>query len=260
MGLKGGAMSSSKLPLSISRYASVFGPAAACLYVAGSAIPFEWDIPLVLLALFGILATVFRPRSTASSASPLVLPVLILLVVAVVTILHSQDMHRSLRLSAPILPAALLFFLITEHFHSLRDIRLLFLTFCAVGIGLASGLIWTAWRAPWMSTYQWAISLGSPVFVVPNDATFLALLCPMSAVLAFRAPRSKGAVLAILAIGLTICAICILRSRAAMLTLIGSMTCAAALVRPRLALACGLAMVACLLIVDASLGFRLLGK
>jgi len=253
-------MSSSRVPVSISRHASVFGSAAACLYVAGIAIPFEWDIPLVLLALLGILATVFRPRSIPSGTSPLVLPVLILLVVTVLTILHSQDIHRSMRLSAPILPAALLFFLITEHFHRLRDIRLLCLTFCAVGLGLATGLIWTAWRAPWMSTYQWAISLGSPVFVVPNDATFLALLCPISAVLAFHAPRSKGAILAILAIGLTVCAICLLRSRAAMLTLIGSMTCAAALVRPRLALACGLATVACLLLVDACLDFRLLGK
>src|SRR6266851_1427154 len=126
--------------------ASMCGPIGACTYLAGCALPLPWDIPLVVLALLSVLALVSGFRNSPSSWSPIVLHVLIFFVAMAFSTLVSVDVGRSVWLSAPILPAVLLFFVVAEQFGDIRDTRLLYLTFSAVGLGLASMLLWAAWK------------------------------------------------------------------------------------------------------------------
>jgi hypothetical protein len=163
-----------------------FGPIGACAYTASFAVPFAWDISLVVLALSSVLATVFSSRNRLPASLPLVFPVLVFLVATGLAVLVSEKMGRSVQLSAPLLPAVLLFFLIADHFHGPRDTRLLYLAFSVVGLGLASVLLWTVWRDGWVSPRTWVSEMGSPMLVVPNDVIFLAVVAPLSLALLYR--------------------------------------------------------------------------
>jgi predicted permease len=137
----------------------------------------------MVLALSSVLTTVFSSRNGPTASSPLVSPVLVFMVATGLSILVSKDMDRSVRLSMPLLPAALLFLLIAEHFRSAQHTRLLYVTFSMVGLGLASAVLWTAWGNSWAvpdSWRSWVPDVGSPMLVVPNDGTFLAVVAPLS--------------------------------------------------------------------------------
>src|SRR5262245_3187622 len=107
--------------LRCSRYASACGPLGVCLYLAGFGLPLQWNIPLAGLGLLIALAIVCRGQHSHGSSSRLALGLLGFLLTMAVSTLVSKDIGRSLRLSIPLLPAALLFILIAEHFKSLRD-------------------------------------------------------------------------------------------------------------------------------------------
>ena len=239
---------------------SRLGPLGACAYLAGFALPFEWDIPLALLALSGSLALATCGRNGPAARWPLALPVLVFSLVGGLSILLSEDIGRSARLSAAWLPAALLFFLIAGYFRDLRHTRRLYLTFSLVGLGLASVLLWTAGQNGWAVSRHWASQVGSPIFIVTNDSAFLAVIAPLSLALFYRAPRSVEGVLAALSILLSIGAVCMLRSRVAMLTVMVSLTCAAVLMRPRRGFIWGVGILSLALLVDGLLGFPLAAK
>lgn len=241
---------------------SAFGPIGVCAYIASFAVPLElgWDIPLTALALIGILATVTSFKKSPAAGSPFVLPALVFLGATGLSILVSEDFGRSLRLSAPLVPAALLFFLIAEHFDSIQDTRLLYLTFSLVGLGLACMLLWAAWKNGKVEPDVWVSNVRSPILLVKNDVTFLAVVAPLSLVLAYREPRSVVGILALLSVLLSVCVVGIFQSRIAMLTMVTSITFAAALVRPRLGLICGLTIPILILLIDASLGFPLVAR
>jgi O-antigen ligase len=231
-----------------------------CAYIAGFAVPFGWNIPLIILALSSILATVFNYRNSSAARTPLVFPVLLFLIVTALAILVSKDMSRSVRLSTPLLPAVLLFFLIADHFHRPRYTRLLYLTFSVVALGLASVLLWTIWRNGWVSPRTWVSHAGSPILIVPNDVTFLAVVAPLSWVLLYREPRSAMGLLAALSLLLSVGVMCLLLSAVALLTMLTAITCVATLVRPRLGIAYGLGILTLALLVDGCLGFPLVAK
>ena len=131
------------------RWSSKLGVAGACLYIIGFALPLQWDIlPLLVLALCSALAALTRSQARTSAWSSLALLVVVFLAETAVSTLLSVDIGRSIRLGMQILPAALLFFLITEYFDGPRDIRLLYLTFSILGIVLASKMLWVAWHTP----------------------------------------------------------------------------------------------------------------
>jgi len=243
-----------------SHWASAFGPIAACAYIAGFGIQFKWDAPLIALALFGGLATIFSFRNRPIASSPVILPVLVFMVVTGLSILASEDVGRSMRLSAPLLPAGLLFFIVAERFEGTYGIRILYLTFSALGLGLACVLLWVAWGNSGLDPEGWVLNLGSPLLVVKNDVTFLAVVAPLSFVILYREPRGVVGGLALLSILLSVCAVCIFQSRVATLTMLASIVFTAALVRGRLALVCGLAILILLAVIDGLTNFSLATK
>ena len=172
----------------------------ACIYLAGFVLPLQWDLPLIGLALFGTLAVVTSSRASAPSWSPLTLAVVAFLSATALSTLVSEDIGRSLRLSAPFLPGVLLFFLVAEHFTSPQDTRLVYITFSLVGRGLASILLWFAWKNGGPIGNAKIPDVGIPILVVRNDVTFLALVAPLSLVLLFHEPHRIVRVLAALSI------------------------------------------------------------
>jgi cyanate permease len=100
---------------------------------------------LVLLVVSALAATLSEPREDAPvrESLPLILVALFLITMGL-PILLSEDMGRSLRLSASLLPALLLFFLITEHFTGVTEIRRLYLSCLIAGLGISIVSLWIA--------------------------------------------------------------------------------------------------------------------
>ena len=251
--------------LSFPRFASlsILAPLGVCAYVSGMAVPFKWDLPLMVLAVTGGLVFLVQRRDGATHAAPLLFPVLVFLIATGVSLLASEDIGRSLRLSTPLLPALLVFFLIADCFQGARHTRVLYLTFSAVGLSLALAVLWTAWRNAWVVPHgwqSWMSEVRSPIFVVANDVTFLAVIAPLSLVLFYSEPQRAVRVLAALSILASAAAVCVIQSRVAIITLVATITVAAALLRPRLAVASGAVVLALVLLVDGLLGFPLVAK
>jgi hypothetical protein len=241
---------------------------------------------LIVLAAGGLWIIFFSRLNRHRHGVTLLVPVLIFLGATALSVMTSEDPGRSLRLSAPILPAFLLFFLIADYFRGPKHTRLLYLTCSAAGLAISLEVLWSAWRRHWTippGWENWLSDFGSPLLVVPNDTVLLAVVAPLSLAVLFgagdglvvgrRNPERESAlsptrkrghllhqILPAASILLSILAVCVIRSRIATLTIIASLAAAAALVRPRLAIACGLGVTAVAAAVDALLGFPLLTK
>ena len=136
---------------------------------------------------FGYSHPLAGPRDSVVLSALLVV---VFLAETAVSTLLSVDIGRSLRLGMQLLPAVLLFFLVTEHFDGPRDIRLLYLTFSMLGIVLASRMLWVAWHANGTINLR-VTRLGIPLLVDPNDLTFLAIIAPLSFVLLCHEARQS---------------------------------------------------------------------
>jgi O-antigen ligase len=163
--------------------------------------------------------------------SPIVYLVALFLVVAGLSILLSEDVGRSLRLSAPLIPAVLLFFLIYEYFEDARDLRHLYACLTIVALGLAVVLLWTVLGAPGWHTRSLIQEVGSPILIVPHDVAFLAVIAPLSLALIYLQPRSAIATLALVSMALSLCVATVYLSRTATLTFLASTLCTAAVLR-----------------------------
>jgi O-antigen ligase len=173
--------------------------------------------------------------------------------------LVSEDIGRSLRLSAALLPGILLFILVADHLEGLRQIRLLYLSYSAVALALAVIVLWAAaWHGHGGVRVRDLISpdLGQPILVVPNDLTFLAVIAPFSLVLFYRNPFGALGVIGAASIALSLGAICVSASRTAALTLVLGLVVTTILAQPRQRLLRSLAGVFTLLC--AALGFNAL--
>jgi len=218
-----------------------WGVAGVCLYIAGFALPLQWDIlPLFVLALCSALAALTRSQARTTVWSSLALLVVVFLAETLVATLLSVDIGRSVRLGMQLLPAVLLFFLVTEHFDGPRDIRLLYLTFSMLGIVLASKMLWVAWHAHGTVGLR-VTKLDIPLLVDPNDLTFLALTAPMSLVLLYREKFQATGIIAGLSIFLSLYAACVFRSRTAILAAGIALGCVTLLTQRSRRLATGLA-------------------
>lgn len=244
-------------------WAFALAPVGACAYIAGSALPFRWDIPLVVLALSGGSATILSRRNGAVESSPLFWAVVVFLIVTAASVSLSRDLSRSLTLSAPLVPAVLLFFVIADHFQGTRQIRALYLTFSVVGLGLSAAVLFLAWTKNWSVPYGWEgwiSEVRSPILIVPNDIAFLAAVAPLSLALLWCDRRKIVRVVCALSIVASLLAVLVMRSRGALVTMIGALVLAALFLRPRAAVPLGLGILSASLLADGLLGFPLTSK
>ena len=217
----------------LSRY-SAFALLGSCAYLAGSALPLPWHFRGIGLVLIGALAVISGLRHRAPVWSPLTVAVLVFLTSVGVSTILSENVGRSIRLSTPFLPGTLLFFVVVDYFEGLREVHLLYLTLSAVALGLAVVVLLAAWQGHGGTNVRTLVSsLGIPIVFVPNDLTWLAVVAPLSLVLLYSEPRGGIGLVAATSIFLSLCAICITRSRTAALTMGVGLICVAVIVQPR---------------------------
>ena len=230
-----------------------------CIYLVGFASPIPSQLPLVLFALLAVLSAFRRGASEPSVSRLLGWLLALFLLTAAASVFTSLDRPRSLALSAAWVPGVLLFVVISEGMRSAKWIRLLYTCLALVALGLACTLlVATALYGP--NPHDWLATMGLPVLVVPNDANFLALLCPLALTLLLLRPRSAQGLLGGAAIvGVTLL-IAVFTSRGAAITLAVSLVVAGGLFRPRLGAALGLALATGFLVLDGVQGFPLLSK
>lgn len=191
---------------------------------------------------------------------PFIIPISVFLFVTVLSIVASEDIGRSIQMTVPIIPALLLFFLIAGCFKGIKDIRFLYFMFSFVALLLLSMLLWAFWKNTEAGPAVWISTLQNPVLVVKNDVTFFAVIAPFSLALLSRRPFSIFGLVAMLSIFLSIGVIGVFQSRVAMLTLIVSCSCFFSLFRPKIGVACGLCVSILILLIDALMGFPLVGR
>jgi hypothetical protein len=217
-----------RVPRRTSDYAKPLARFVVFAYLIGFAIDLNINALLILLAGCSIAAVWLNSGKTARPPrSPIVYLVALFLLVAGLSILLSEDVARSLRLSAPLLPAVLLFFLTHEFFDDAGDLRHLYACLTLVAFGLAVALLWTALTAGEWYPAGWIAALGSPILIVPNDITFLAIIAPLALALVYQQPRSLIGALALLALALTACTLTMYGSRGATLTFFVATACTA---------------------------------
>jgi len=239
---------------------SVLAPLSVCVYLMCFALPLSRDVSLLLLGAFGGLAVLLREPSIPATSPRVQLPLFVFLLATALSVIGSDDLSRSIELSAPFLPGLFLLYLVADGFPQRLSIRWLYFTFCVLTLGFGIGLLWMAWQDPEAGPQRWVDQFASPIFVVPNDVTFLALTTPLAFTLirrmgfAFVDSIAAGSVLVSVAVA------AVFQSAVALLTVLVSLSLAAAFIRPRLVLWLGSAILAAALLVDGLLGFPMLAK
>lgn len=252
----------SKLSLLRLNPISSFAVIGACVYVASFAAPlkFQWDIPLIVFSLFSSLSVSYSLRNKFIANSSFALLIAVFLITVGISLFTSKNVGRSLEFSAPLIPAILLYFVIAEHFNGTKDIRLLYLTFSIVTIGLSVFLLKAVFKYSEAEPFFWVSVIKSPILVVKNDVTFLSIATPLSLALLFCKPRNIVRVIAALSILLSLGVVGTFQSRVAMLTMVISITCFFVLIRHRIAPVCAVTSIALLLLIDGFTGFKLIER
>jgi O-antigen ligase len=240
--------------------ARVVAAVGVCTYLAGVAVPYSGNIPLIILVACSAVAIAFTKPARAAGDRLLSGAVLVFVAATALSIWLSDDPETSAGLIEWLLPGGLLFFLVSRYISDVSQIRWLYLTFSAVSLGLSLLLLWSVWLDGWVSPNVWAFNTGSPLLMVGNDVTLFAVVAPFSFVLVYRAPTSRLGLVALTSLVMALGIICLFRSRGALLTFFASLTCVAFLIRPRLAIRIGILLVAAALAIDAILGFPLVFK
>ena len=234
-----------------------------CLYVAfcGISLNFVIDMPLLVLASYAVLVA-WHHRSSAKepSTSPLFLYMGLYLLMTGVSILFSEDVGRSILLSASLLPPILAFLLIAEYLGGHKDIRLIYLTFAIVSFGLSAVLLAAVVTGKVADPFVWVSTAGSPLLVVKNDVTFVAVIAPLSLALIYLKPRSISGLVALASLMSGIVVVGFFQSRTALFTMIVSIICFFLFMKPRRGLTFGLATLVIVVGIDSLMGFPLLER
>jgi len=252
----------SKLGDLLRQRASRFVAIGVCLYLGGLVLPIGigWNGSLLFLASIGLLSVLFIPPTRCRKDTQLYNSVLVFLASVLASLLVSEDIGASTRLSTPLLPGILLFLLMAENFQDLKDVRSFFATFSVAGLGLGLHLLWTVWKNPGMQPLEWISEAGSDLLVVPNDVTLLAVIAPFSLALLFSGSAISVKVLAAFSLVVSILSVCLFQSRGATLVMFVAVGLASAIMRPRWALKLGLLTLILILLLDGLLGFQFAGK
>jgi hypothetical protein len=134
--------------------------------MAGMGLLWPWDRPLLALGLNRRVATIGSDGNRPALRAPLVVPVLGCVVATGLSSLLSEELGRSARCSAALLPAVLLGVVRAASVRGLPQIRLLSLTWSRVG--LVSAVRWPGWRTKWASTHAVVAGVGNPPWVLPQ--------------------------------------------------------------------------------------------
>lgn len=238
------------------------GLIGVCAYVGALAVPWRHDVPLLLLAACGVAATLTHREALPHVRSSVIASVVIFLAATAVSTWLSDNWARSVRLSAPFVPAMLLCALIAGSVRGPRDLRLVYGAFSALALGMSAALFWTIAERGWLIPHDAAPAIGSPLLVAPNDVTFLTVIAPFSLMLLVGVSSRVVRSLSGLSLVTGLIAAAILQSRTALLTTIVALFCAAILMRRgrRLAIAGVLGIAIVVLATDAVLGFPVIQK
>jgi O-antigen ligase len=238
---------------------STLAATAVCVYLVGFALPFRWDLPLMVLAVsaFGIA---LGSGGEWVQSSPLTSYVLLFLASTAISLLLSDDVARSWALGVPLLAAMLLFLVVSGQLSGWHEISVIYGAFGAVTLGLAIVAVWQAVHHIGVEPAEIVSRIGSPILLVPNDIALLAVVAPLSLSIVHSAKRDVTRLVAFSSIVASACAIVLLESRVATLAFMGSLGCAAMLLNGRRGTVIVLAVAIVMLTVDAVCGFPLLRK
>lgn len=237
-----------------------FAATGAAAFVLGLAVPLAWDAPFLALLGCAVLSLMFESRHAPPTRPAGVYWVLLFALSFAASTAASIDLLTSLKLSAALLPAGLIYFLIAGQFASVNHVRVLFVALSATTALAAGLLIVEVWKLPHGNTAMWMDALASPIFLVPNDLLLLAIAAPMSLILALHDHTRAVRILAVAALVLSALAITFYQSRTGLLTLLISTAACAWFLNPRLAAIFGVALVLLGGLADAMIGFPLLEK
>jgi O-antigen ligase len=229
----------------------------ACTFVLAVGLPSRADVGSIVLVICAVLATLV---SSTRQAPPLRALVMAFLASTCVSALFAAQPGLALTSTAALLPGCLLFFLIAERFESMDDLRALFLSFAVLALSLSAWLLWNAWLDGPVSPNVWAAHAATPLVVVGNDVTFLAVIAPLSCAVLCSATRRSVVLICAASLALTACAIALFQSRGALLALTAALAVMAIQLQPRRGLAGLVVLAAASVAVDASLGFPFAAK
>jgi O-antigen ligase len=229
-----------------------------CFYIIGFCFQMQQDIPLALLAVAALMSS---SAGNVRWKQPIIIAVGLFIVVSLLSIVTSDDIVRSWRMSLMFLPALLIFILLAQYFDK-PDLHNLcwILTFVVLGFSIA--LLWIILCNPEQVPSVWVKSLGSPVLLVPNDIIFIALLMPFSVVLLLQKTKPVPAATALigLSIFLGFLTIFLLQSRVALIAELVAIIVMAVALKPKYTVLLGGGIISFLLLIDGLMGFPLIAK
>jgi len=238
-------------------------------YLLGLAFPVSatLDLPLVFLVVASLAAAfVGLPQAPARPRSPILLPLLAFVGARLVSALAAPEAIRGLQVAAPLLPALLVFFVLSEWVRMRGHVVAIYASLTAAGLVLAASFLAAAWVSGAGAPDAWAQMAPSALLVVNNDLTVVAVLAPLAVAAALVRPHPAMRLLVAGFFVALVAVIGVAQSRTALVTAVVSLGCFAALSRGRvlawsargwLAVAGAVAVVVA---VDAALGFRLAHK
>lgn len=214
-----------------------FSPAAlgVFIYLGSLALPKSLNLPLLALVVAGVVAAL-HPRQRAPIVRYSFLIPYLLALSFLFSLLFSEDVSRSLELSAAFLPAFLLYFLVTRYFNKTKDMELLCGGLSLLGLTLSIPLLFISVTHDLQFTTASEVTLWiawSPILVSRNDLAILAITSPFAIVLALRNSRSAMGAIGTASAILGFATVVAYQSRGATLAWVASAVALAVLLRRR---------------------------
>ena len=212
----------------------------ACVGVAGYFLGLAFpvsatlDLPLVFLVLLCVAAAIVEfPKHPARHRSLIVIPMLAFVAARLASLVVAPPAVSGAEVVAPLLPALLVFFVLSEWVRTRRHVVAIYTSLTAAGLALSTTYLVTAGLSGKGFYDTWASRAPSALLVVNNDLTVVAVLAPlaMAAALILGHPLVRLLVAAFFVALVVV--IGVAQSRTALLTALVSVACFAGLTRGR---------------------------
>lgn len=249
--------------------ASTFACIGVCGYLIGATLPLTvpFDLPLAFLVVLTTLAVLAGRNELTLARSPAVLGVLGFAATRLASALVVSHAPGNVQSLAPLLPALLLFVVLSEWVET-RHVAAVCVCLTIAGFVLATTLLATSWLSASTDADAWALAVASPMLVVKNDVTVVAILAPLALALASLRLHRLVPVAVIGFFGALLAVIAVVRSRTALLTTVVAVVTFVALTgrwpssgRARVrCIVAGVGVLVAAFAVDALVGFRFVHK